>query len=293
MDKEEIKRRIDEILDKERGKTLEQIVNEYCDELAECKDDPELIAYALEKYQKIQEENSSGHDDTLFSQQMSDSGNHNQGKSGYSQESGGNHRGGDGIPEEIVHKINEHEQKLNNIIEVLQTLMYQLANMANIQGMGVTPGVNMSPQAQANHEQPISQSQPQQQVSPQDQVQAQTNQSQVAGIKLGAGNNPLTLEQIKGVLDSIAIITSNLGRRQAGPEDIISSITNSVGIATSIASSIGEGLAKLFDTFNRMQDRAFKSWALKAKAGVTEEDIEKLVEEKLMNVLSKYQDRGD
>ena len=192
-------------------------------------------------------------------------------------------------------KIQDHDQKLNDIINIFQTFMSNPSALLEMVGAG-------SQQVNQNKEQEQSvqpeQTQPQQAQQPKQNPQLQQSmlqkQQAINTLKnASSGGSPFDFNKLHDVLKSVAIITSNLGQRQqASPMDIIGNITNSVDIATTIASSIGEGLGKLFDTFNKMQDRAFKSWALKSKAGVAEEDIEKLLEQKLEEKLNSLINRG-
>jgi len=191
-------------------------------------------------------------------------------------------------------KIQDHDQKLNDIINIFQTFMSNPNAILEMVGAGTQQAAQ-----QQEQEQPTKQEQPnpQQAQQPKQNTQAQQamlqRQQAVNTLKgVSSGGAPFDFNRLQDVLKSVAIITSNLGQRQqASPMDIIGNITNSVDIATTIASSIGEGLGKLFDTFNKMQDRAFKSWALKSK-GVAEDDIEKLLEQKLEEKLNSLINRS-
>ena len=189
-------------------------------------------------------------------------------------------------------KIQDHDQKLNDIINIFQTFMSN--PNALLEMVGGTPEQAQQPQGQKEQtEQQPQQSQQQTQMNQQAMLQ-QKQQAMNVLKSTAASGSPFDFNKLQDVLKSVAIITSNIGqpKQQASPMDIIGNITNSVDIATTIASSIGEGLGKLFDTFNKMQDRAFKSWALKSKAGAAEEEIEKLLEHKLDEKLNSIINRG-
>ncbi len=192
------------------------------------------------------------------------------------------------IIQEQQAKMMEQEQKINNILTTVNTVMenpqmlFELlgqpkASSPNIDIEGVDPeealskgGVKIEGEASLQQQTPQPQQQPQQAVG-----------------GLGQAAKGIDFDKISDVLKSIAIITSNLGapqpRQQQNP---VAPIIQSIDVATSIAGALGEGLGKLFDAFNRMQDRAYKSWAVKAKTGKAEEDIEKVIEDKLEKKLS-------
>ena len=291
--KDNIKERIKQIIYENPDKTIAELLSEF-DDFRVITDDEELSKFAIDTYDKFHEELNKKKLGNVRPKKKKEAE-----AEANSEEKTQNSRtnGQDELiqlireQQQIIldqqKKIQDHEKKLNDIINIFQTIMNNPNALFEMIGMGAAQQAQQPQQEQA--EQPQPQPQPQQQ--PQQPTMQQRQQALNA--LQSAKGNPLDINRLQEVLKSIAIITSNLGqpRQQASPMDIISNITNSVDIATTIASSIGEGLGKLFDTFNRMQDRAFKSWALKSK-GVAEEDIEKLLEQKLEEKLNTLINRA-
>jgi len=90
--------------------------------------------------------------------------------------------------------------------------------------------------------------------------------------------NPFNADRLTELIKSIAIITSNVGGPKEPPNPV-GSIHDAISIASSIAGALGEGLARVFDAFNQMEERAFKSYATRFKSiKFDDSDIEKAVE---------------
>ena len=181
-------------------------------------------------------------------------------------------------------KIQEQDQKLNDVVGVIQSFISNPQAVLGALGQGEGQTGATAPASEAPN-QPGAGEQPQ--ASP-------TAGPPSFPTPQGTAGSPFDFNRIQDVLKSIAVITSNMGgpQQQAAPQDIVGNITSSVEVATHIASSIGEGLGKLFDSFNKMQDRAYRSWAVKSKTGLPESEIENMIEKKLEKVASKVYNRS-
>jgi len=287
--KEALKKRISQIIHENPDKSLSDLFNEY-EEFSEIVDDEGLSKFTVETYNSLQEKLNNEAQNKKQQTKQSKSADKPKETTQQTQNQ-----------DELIQlireqqklildqqkKIQDHEQKLNDIINIFQTVLSNPNALMEMLG-----GQMPTQQAQQTQEQPSEKENVQPQQNNAQQPTMQQRQQAMNQLSKATGGNPLDFNKLQDVLKSIAIITSNLGQRQqASPMDIIGNITNSVDIATTIASSIGEGLGKLFDTFNKMQDRAFKSWALKSK-GVAEEDIEKLLEQKLEEKLNALINRS-
>ena len=182
-------------------------------------------------------------------------------------------------------KIQEQDQKLNDVVGVIQGFIANPQAVLGALGQGEGQTGATAPASEAPNQPGIG-GQPQTPPAP-------GSPDQVPGP--GAGRSPFDFNRIQDVLKSIAVITSNMGgpQQQAAPQDIIGNITSSVEVATRMASSIGEGLGKLFDSFNKMQDRAYRSWAVKSKTGLPESEIENMIEKKLEKVANRLYNRDE
>ena len=255
MDKAE--EAIREVFKKEKGVKLPEILEKYPEEFSTFLSSPERRGKILEIYNEVNDrpkplkaEIESKTDDLLA--QVTTAMQEQQ-----------------KILLEQQKQIKDHEQKLNDVVSVIQGFI------SNPQA--ILSAVQAGPQPDAGQQQPDGEA-----------AQSQSPAQGLGALQQGGGGGPIDLGRIQEVLKSIAVITSNMGGpQQQQPQDIVGSITQSVQMASSIASSIGEGLGKLFDSFNKMQDRAYRSWAVKAKTGLPESAIEEMVEKKLEQVVTK------
>lgn len=68
------------------------------------------------------------------------------------------------------------------------------------------------------------------------------------------------MDSIKQILGSLSILSSNLGGRKEEPvQNPIAGMMNGIEVASQIAGAMGNGMATLFESFNKMQDRAYSS----------------------------------
>lgn len=167
-------------------------------------------------------------------------------------------------------KIEEQERKINDIISVMTAFLQNDMGMA-VSQQNVGEFQEQTGNGQERQIQPSIQSTP---------TQAPTQPQK---------QSPFTLDRITEFLKALGIVVSNVGspRNQEGT-NIIGSIQEAISIASGIAGTFGEGLARIFEAFNQMEERAFKSYAARFKSlKIDESDIERAVEKALEKTLAK------
>ncbi len=166
-------------------------------------------------------------------------------------------------------KIEEQDKKINDIIGVIT---------AFLQG-----GIDIPGQQMQGQDQDISDNQGQQnEMENQGAFGVSQNRAVVAN-KQGTFN----MDRLTEVLRSIAIITSSMNPPRNEGSDVVGSIQQAIGIASSIAGAFGEGLARIFEAFNQMEERAFKSYATRFKSMKMDDDVEKTVEKTVEKAVEK------
>jgi len=178
-------------------------------------------------------------------------------------------------------KIEEQDKKINDIIGVITAFLQS----GGAVGFGQA-GASQDESGFENIGDQDKDTEPDKSVvSAQNQNKAVINQQQT----------PFNMDRITELLRSIAIITSNIGGPKEPPNPV-GSIHDAISIASSIAGALGEGLARVFDAFNQMEERAFKSYAARFKSiKFDDADIEKAVEraiEKKLKFLVKEEKQG-
>jgi len=168
-------------------------------------------------------------------------------------------------------KIEEQDKKINDIIGVLTALLQNTPS-----GMLGQSGVNESAGMEGSE---IENQNIQENVEEGGEKKVSATESSAMLQQQRQTQNPLSFDRVNELLKSIAIITSNMGgprREEANP---VGSIHQAIDIASSIAGAFGEGLSRIFEAFNQMEERAFKSYAARFKSiKFDDSDIEKAVE---------------
>lgn len=93
------------------------------------------------------------------------------------------------------------------------------------------------------------------------------------------------MDSIGKLVNAIAVISSNFGKKEpaeANPMAMVNNIQSSVELAANIAGTLGSGLGKIFEGFNQMQDRAWKSWqgrSVKQNTGISKDTLKDVLRE--------------
>ena len=178
-------------------------------------------------------------------------------------------------------KIDEQDTKINDMVSTFTNLLQNPEQLAQLISGAMQPTTQNTPQV-ANQEgqnagvagggqdntnpQSASPAAQQRVEAPKLQAGAVGNllKSVVSGgASPSAAPGTFNLESIKQLVNAIAVITSNVGGRSKqaeNPMSMIENIQSSVALAGNIAGSLSNGLGKIFEGFNSMEDRAWKSW---------------------------------
>ncbi len=96
------------------------------------------------------------------------------------------------------------------------------------------------------------------------------------------------MDSIGKLVNAVAVISSNFGKKEpveTNPMAMVNNIQSSVELAANIAGTLGSGLGKIFEGFNSMQDRAWKSWqgrSAQQNAGVSKDALKNALKELML-----------
>jgi len=187
-------------------------------------------------------------------------------------------------------KVAEQEQKINDVINTATQLLQNPQALAPV--IQKMMGGSQQPSASTSEnagQQTISE--------PKDEVVNQAKQEAIKSVLTNPmpAKPAMNLDTIKQIANAVAVITSNMGggRRESNPGSIIENIQSSVGLASQIAGALGEGLGKMFDGFNQMQERAWKSWQKRTVSQKVADKIDKnTLKEVIKDIIIEEQKGG-
>jgi len=170
-------------------------------------------------------------------------------------------------------KIEEQDKKINDIIGVIT---------AFLQNGGILPAdnsENVSSGDSSGTDQPIN--------SGEGYITGDKSLPNQPAPNQPGPPSPFNIDRLSEVLKAVAVITSSINAPKKEDTDVVGSIQGAIGIASSIAGAFGEGLARIFEAFNQMEERAFKSYATRFKSVKIDDDIEKVVEKAVEKTIDK------